>query len=130
MINAFDMDHIHIILCFFYLQKLICFVNRVTTQVLESKPLPFGVWLSSSPGHAGVSGIVNMNQSLINGQRYVTNTMGTLLASGNFYGTSPLSSYSNRIQNYIEIVDAATIVTFDSTVGMAVSSNDLLLMKN
>ena len=112
--------------------------NTASTDfsVMEIKPRPIGVVtadvVSSSAslasGAVAVSGTVNGFSNLVVGKMYYTNTAGQLVADGNFYGRDGLTSNA-AIDEFHYVFDAANnvIVTVDSQIGVAVSSDTIVL---
>lgn len=98
---------------------------QVNLGLMERLSTPIGVAAPSAAGNAVVlHGEVTTGNNLKQGYRYYTNTIGTLIAGNNYIGQAAVDV--NPL-DYIVDSDTNTIVTKDSTVGIATSSNKLYI---
>ena len=98
---------------------------QVNLGLMERLSTPIGVAAPSAAGNAVVlNGEVTTGNNLKQGYRYYTNTIGTLIAGNNYIGQAAVDV--NPL-DYIVDSDTNTIVTKDSTVGIATSSNKMYI---
>jgi hypothetical protein len=98
---------------------------QVNLGLMERLSTPIGVVAPSAAGNAVVlNGEVTTGNNLKQGYRYYTNTIGTLIAGNNYIGQAAVDV--NPL-DYIVDSDTNTIVTKDSTVGIATSSNKMYI---
>jgi hypothetical protein len=100
---------------------------------MEIKPRPVGVLTgsasaASSSSNLALTGKASGFSNLTAGYMYYTNTKGELVTDGKYYGRSPgTSSISADEYDYVSTTTGSSMVTLDSQVGLAISSDTVLL---
>ena len=102
---------------------------------MEVLPRPLGVMMTS--GEVGtaqttsvsMSGVASGFSGLVPGNTYYTTTSGKLVTDGSFYGMSDVQSSNPAVNGYFYVQDAANtvIVGAESVIGVAISSDSILL---
>jgi hypothetical protein len=102
---------------------------------MEILPKPLGVMTvkgrSSSPqtASAALSGFASGFSGLVVGETYYTTTSGKVITDGAFYGQSATTASDAAIEGFFYVNDVVdkVIVSADSVLGIAISSDTILL---
>jgi hypothetical protein len=100
---------------------------------MEVLPKPLGVMMSSGVSGAqstsvSMSGVATGFSGLTPGMTYYTTTAGKLVTDGSYYGMSDVQSASS-INGFFYVTDVSNniMVGADSIIGVAISSDSILL---
>ena len=101
---------------------------------MEVLPKPLGVIMSSEVSGSqstsvSMSGVATGFSGLVPGMSYYTTTAGELFTDGSYYGMSDVQSASSAVNGFFYVTDVSNsiMVGADSLIGVAISSDSILL---